>query len=246
MCKGEGRERHAKAALKSRGGGMAVDDAAGRKLRVGKRLPHSAHARGRDMARLQKLLPFVRCARQHDLRKHGDLAIVISVALVVAALDHVGAPEHRPQPALLAQIAGAQHDESVLGLERAVGRMRMAVPVRLGMDAVAQISRQMRAHQDHGHVEHGHVDALTASGALALEQRRGQGEGTRHASRVIDCRRAEFDRVDVLGPGHRHDAGRSLDHVIVGSLRSARAALAEGRERGVDQPRIDGRKRLVT
>src|SRR5437763_9163397 len=137
MCKGEGRERHAKAALKSRGGGMAVDDAAGRKLRVGKRLPHSAHARGRDMARLQKLLPFVRCARQHDLRKHGDLAIVISVALVVAALDHVGAPEHRPQPALLAQIAGAQHDESVLGLERTVGRMRMAVPVRLGMDAVA-------------------------------------------------------------------------------------------------------------
>jgi hypothetical protein len=27
---------------------------------------------------------------------------------------------------------------------------------------------------------------------------------------VVDRRRAEFDWVDVLGPGHRHDAGRSL------------------------------------
>src|SRR6266403_2750683 len=79
MRKGEGRERHAEAALQSGGGGVAVDDAAGCKLRVGKRLAHGAHARGRDVARLQELLPFIRCARQHDLRKHGDLAIVIGV-----------------------------------------------------------------------------------------------------------------------------------------------------------------------
>src|SRR5262245_2996737 len=207
MGKGERRERHAETALQSRGSGMAVDDAAGRKLRVGQRLAHGAHARGRDVARLQELLPFIRRARQHDLRKHGDLAIMVGIALVVAALDHVRAPDHRPQPALLAQIAGPQHDEPVLGLEGPVRRMGMAVAVRLGMNAVAQISRQMRANEDHSHIEHGHVDALAASGALALEQGRGQGEGAGHPGRVVDRRRAEFDRVNVLGPSHRHDAG---------------------------------------
>src|SRR4029077_2237673 len=56
MCKGEGREGHAEATLQSGGGGMAVNDAAGRKLRVGERLAHSPHARGRNVARLQELL----------------------------------------------------------------------------------------------------------------------------------------------------------------------------------------------
>ena len=48
----------------------------------------------------------------------------------------------------------------------------MAVAVRLGMHAVAQIAGDVRAHQDHRHVEHRHVDTLAAPGLLALEQRR--------------------------------------------------------------------------
>ena len=178
---------------------------------------------------------------QHDLRQHGDLALVIGVALVVAALDHVGAPEQRPQAALLAQVAGAQHHQPVLGLEGAVGGVGMAVAVRLGMHAVAQIAGDVRAHQDHRHVQHRHVDALAAPGALALEQRRRQREGAGHAGGVVDGRRAELHRMHVLGAGHRHDAGGGLDHVVVGGLRPARPVLAEGRERGVDQPRIDRR-----
>ena len=176
---------------------------------------------------------------QHDLFEHGDLARVIRVAFVVGALDHVGPLQQRPQPALLAQIAGAQHHQPVLGLECAVGGVRMAVAVRLRMHAVAQIAGEMRAHQDHRHVQHRHVDALAAAGPLALEQRRRQREGADHAGRVIDRRRAELDRVDVLGAGHRHDAGGGLDDVVVGGLLAARAVLAEGRERRVDQARID-------
>ena len=129
--------------------------------------------------------------------------------------------------------------------ERAVGRVRMAVAARLGMHAVAQIAGEMRAHQDHRDVEHRHVDALALAGALALEQRGGQRESAGHAGGVVDRRRAELDRMHVLGAGHRHDAGGRLDHVIVGGLVAARAVLAEGRERRVDQPRIDLRQILV-
>ena len=224
---------------------VAVDDAAARELRIGDRLAHGAHPRRRHVARLQEFLPFVGGARQHDLGQHRDLAGVVGVALVVGLLDHLRAAEQRPQPALLAQVAGAEHHQPVLGLERAVGGVRMAVAVRLRMHAVAQIAGEQRAHQDHRHVEHRHVDALAAAGALALEQRRRQRERAGHAGRIVDHRRAELHRMHVLGAGHRHDAGGRLDDVVVGGLPAARAVLAEGRERGVDQPRIDLRQRLV-
>ncbi len=68
----------------------------------------------------------------------------------------------------------------------------------------------------------------------------------RHAGGVVDRRRAELDRMHVLGAGHRHDAGGGLDDVIVGGLLAARPVLAERRERRVDQPRIDRGQRLVT
>jgi hypothetical protein len=48
--------------------------------------------------------------------------------------------------------------------------MGVLVSVRLGMNAIAEIAGQMRAHRDHGHIQHCHVDALPAPGALTLEQ----------------------------------------------------------------------------
>jgi hypothetical protein len=47
---------------------VTVNDAAGRELWIGDGFAHRAHSRGRYVACLQKLLPFVRSARQHDLR----------------------------------------------------------------------------------------------------------------------------------------------------------------------------------
>ncbi len=82
-------------------------------------------------------------------------------------------------------------------------------------------------------------------GALALEQRGRERERARHAGGVIDRRRAELDRMHVLGAGHRHDAGGRLDHVIVGGLLPARAVLAESRERRIDEARVDLRQVLV-
>jgi hypothetical protein len=82
----------------------------------------------------------------------------------------------------------------------------MAVAVGLGMNAVAQIAGQMRAHQDHRHVEHRHIDALSSPGALALIERGCERECAGHAGCVVDRRRAELHRMHVLRPGHRHDA----------------------------------------
>ena len=56
MGEGEGGERHAEAALDAGGAVVAVNDAAGRDLRVGDRLAHGAHPRRRDMAGLQEFL----------------------------------------------------------------------------------------------------------------------------------------------------------------------------------------------
>ena len=47
-------------------------------------------------------------------------------------------------------------------------------------------------------------------------------EGADHAGGVVDRRRAELDRIDLLGAGHRHDAGGRLDHVVVGGLLAPR------------------------
>jgi hypothetical protein len=47
--------------------------------------------------------------------------------------------------------------------------MWVEVAVRLGVHALAQITGQMRAHQNERYVKHSHVDALALAGALPLE-----------------------------------------------------------------------------
>src|SRR5712691_2894364 len=61
MGEGERGKRHAETTFDSVGGRVAVNDAAGRELRVGHRFSHCAHARGRHVVRLQERLPFIRC-----------------------------------------------------------------------------------------------------------------------------------------------------------------------------------------
>ena len=82
----------------------------------------------------------------------------------------VGPLQHLPQPALLPQIAGADHDQPVLRLVAAVGGEGLLVAMRLRLAAVAQIAGQMRAHQDHRDIEHRQVDVLALAGALPLNR----------------------------------------------------------------------------
>ena len=94
--KRKGRKRHGEGPLDPVRAFMAVNDTPRGKLRVGERFAHGTHACCRHMARLQEFLPFLRRSGRQDLAQQRGLAAVILIALVVGALDHVGAAEHRP------------------------------------------------------------------------------------------------------------------------------------------------------
>ena len=98
------------------------------------------------------------------------------------------------------------------------------------MFTVTHVAGDMARHQDHGDIQHRHVDALAQTGAFALEQGGGEGVGAHRAGRVIDRRGANFDRVGVRRAGHRHDAGRGLDHMVIGGAFAFGAALTESGE----------------
>ena len=116
--------------------------------------------------------------------------------------------------------------------------MRHVVAVRLRMHAVAQVAGREAGLQHQRDIEHGHVDALALTGALPLEQSRGQSVGAHCAGRVIDGGGADFDGRGVRCAGAGHDAGCGLDDVVVGGAFALRAALTEGGEGRVDQFRI--------
>src|SRR5262249_41621369 len=137
VCKGKGRKRNSETTVNSVAARMTMDNAAARELWIGHCLAHCAHTRGRDVARLQEGFPFVRGACEHDLAQHLCLTRSVSVALFIGLFDQVWTLEQRPQPALLSQVARAQHHQSVFGLIGAVGRMRMAVAARFWMHAIA-------------------------------------------------------------------------------------------------------------
>src|SRR5260370_18243217 len=88
--------------------------------------------------------------------------------------------------------------------------MGVAVAVWLGMRAVAQITGEVRAHQDHGDIDHRHVDALAATAALALEQRCGQRKGASGAGRILYPRPPEPNPIATPGPVHPHSAGCAM------------------------------------
>ena len=108
--------------------------------------------------------------------------------------------------ALLAQVAGAEREEPILGGEHAVGGVRMLVAGGLRRRTGAEIARDVRACERQRHVVHRKIDALAALGPLALEQRARQRERAHRPGGVVDRRRADLHGVNVLGAGHRHDA----------------------------------------
>ena len=79
------------------------------------------------MARLKEMLPFVGGARPQDVGQHRRLTVAVVLALLVGSLGHLGFLQRLPQPALLPQIAGAEHDQPVFGGITAVGRVEMPV-----------------------------------------------------------------------------------------------------------------------
>src|SRR5260221_315301 len=100
---------------------MAVDDAAACDLRIRNCLAHGAPPRCRYMPALQDFLPFVGVAGLEYSSQPRVLAGMVLLTLVVGPLDQVGPLQPRPQPPLLAQIAGPDHQQAILGVVGAVG-----------------------------------------------------------------------------------------------------------------------------
>ncbi len=131
--------------------------------------PMRAHPRRRHMARLQKLLPFVGGARRM-ISSSTAISRAWSASrssLVRLIMSGRSSTVHKRR-CWRRLLAPSITTPALVSNAPLVG-MRMAVAVRLGMHAVAQITSHVRAHQDHRHVEHRHVDALPAPGLLALE-----------------------------------------------------------------------------
>src|SRR6516165_7373635 len=101
MRKLKSRERNTELSVDAIARRVKVNDAARLELRVGDRLAHRAHTRGRHMACLQEGFPFVGGAGQHDFAQHFRLAITVGLALFVCCLDHLGPLEQGPKPFLL-------------------------------------------------------------------------------------------------------------------------------------------------
>ncbi len=121
----------------------------------------------------------------------------------------------------------------------------MVVAARLRRLAGADETGDMGGRQHQRHVVHRKIDALAALRALALEQCARQREGGHRAGGVIDRGRAELDWIDLFRSRHRHQTGRGLDHEIISGLAAARTAVAERRDRTVDQARRNRAQRLV-
>jgi hypothetical protein len=121
----------------------------------------------------------------------------------------------------------------------AVRREGLLVAVRPRLGAIAEIAGQERCLHHHRNAKHGEVDMLPLAGALALKRSARKGEGAHCAGRVIDCRCADLDWVDLLGARRGHDARGCLDYVVIGSLLTPHAVLPECRDRAVDETRVD-------
>src|SRR5262249_23382445 len=72
LREGEGRDRYAETAIDTWAADMAVNDAAGRRLRIGECFAHRAHPRRGHVTRLQELFPFVGRAREPGFRPPPD------------------------------------------------------------------------------------------------------------------------------------------------------------------------------
>ena len=79
----------------------------------------------------------------------------------------------------------------------------------------------------------------------ALEQRRGDTEGSRRPRHHVGAGEAHARRAVGLEAGDRHQPGHRLDHAVERRRPGQRADAAEARHRAIDQPWIDLAQRVV-
>ena len=111
--------------------------------------------------------------------------------------------------------------------------------------AAAEILRGLQRGDAERRTKHGDVEmtALTAAGRQS--QRGDDGETGIQPRREIRQRHAAFQRRPAGLAGHMHDAAHGLHGQIETTFLGARSALTIGRDRAVDQTRIELTQRGV-
>ena len=121
-----------------------------------------------------------------------------------------------------------------VGLVRGVARVGRAEWLRVLAGAKVLAGLQRRDRQRGG--EHRDVELAARPAAAHPCQQGGDAEGGIQASGKVDHRHAGLDRGATGLAGDAHHAGAGLDGQIKSALAAARAVLAVGRDRAVNQP----------
>src|SRR5207247_6530508 len=133
---------------------------------------------------------------------------------------------------------GEEEPATVARLVETIGRI-VADQRRLGriVDGAARLERQRAAGQRR-------LDALAAPRALAREERRENALG-RERRRVVVGRRGPEVHGWAAEALERHQAAERLEDRIEAGTVGVGTGRAEGRDRGIDQARVDGAEALV-
>ena len=100
-----------------------------------------------------------------------------------------------------------------------------------------------RHHRDE-RIEERHIDHAPAPGAFAVEEGRHDPPCREQPARDIGHRLAHHRRRPVWGAGLRHQTAHRLDDDVVGGSGGVGTGLAEPRDRGIDEPRVDLLQRI--
>ena len=137
-------------------------------------------------------------------------------------------------------------DVAVAGREHAGrDRGRMIVAGLLGDLALHQPARGLEVEHEDLRLDQRGVDPLALAGALAIVEREDHRLGQQQARGEVGDRDADPHRAAARLAGDRHQPAHALRDLVDAGPCGVGAALAEARDRAVDDARIDLGHRLV-
>ena len=105
--------------------------------------------------------------------------------------------------------------------------------------------RRFPDRERHARFDERRVHVLAESGAMTMLERREDTDGREEARAEIRQRHARLHRRAAAIARDRHDPRHALRNEIEAALRPIGSGLSVSRYRRVDEPRVDGRQRLV-
>ena len=161
-------------------------------------------------------------------------------------VDQVPDLQRLAETAVHVLAGGGDVHVAVGGLEHAGRNAGRVIVARLWRDLLAdEPARRLEVEHAHHRLQQRGVDPLALAGALALEQRHQDAVRQEHAGGEVGHGDADAHRALARQASDRHQPAEALGDLIVTGAIAIGAALAEARDAGVDDPRVDRAERLV-